>query len=125
MAGHRSPAAAVVLPFVLWNPWAFWRSVVALQFHQPLRLDALSYLSWWTLAGHAAPSAAVAFIAAAIAVGLSIWRLPRTPAGFASAVAVTFFVFFAFNKQAFCNYYFSVIGAFAVTLAACIPPEES
>ena len=56
--------------------------------------------------GHAAPSAAVAFVAAAIAVGLSIWRLPRTPAGFASAVAVTFFVFFAFNKQAFCNYYF-------------------
>ena len=64
--------AAVVLPFVLWNPWAFWRSVVALQFHQPFRLDALSYLSWWTLAGHREPSAAVAFIAAAIAVGLSL-----------------------------------------------------
>ena len=37
---------------------------------------------------------------------VSLWRLPRTPAGFAAAVALTFFAFFAFNKQAFCNYYF-------------------
>src|SRR5204863_9996599 len=28
-------AAAVTLPFVLWNPAAFWTSVVELQFHQP------------------------------------------------------------------------------------------
>jgi hypothetical protein len=115
--------AALTLPFVLWNPGAFWRSVVALQFHQPFRLDALSYLSWWTLRGHTQPPELMSFVAAAIAAAISLWRLPRTPAGFAAAVALTFFAFFAFNKQAFCNYYFFVIGAFAVTLAACTPDE--
>jgi hypothetical protein len=117
-------AAAVTLPFVLWNPYAFWKSVVALQFYQPFRLDALSYLSWWTVRGHPQPSEALSFVAAAIAGAVSLWRLPRTPAGFSAAVALTFFAFFAFNKQAFCNYYFFVIGAFAVTLAASVPPEE-
>jgi hypothetical protein len=116
--------AALTLPFVLWNPAAFWKSVVALQFHQPFRLDALSYLSWWTLRGHQQPPELISFVAAAIAAAVSLWRLPRTPAGFAAAVALTFFAFFAFNKQAFCNYYFFVIGAFAVALAACEPPNE-
>jgi hypothetical protein len=117
--------AALTLPFVLWNPAAFWKSVVALQFHQPFRLDALSYLSWWTLRGHQQPPELISFVAAAIAAAVSLWRLPRTPAGLAAAVALTFFAFFAFNKQAFCNYYFFVIGAFAVTLAACAPREET
>jgi hypothetical protein len=117
--------AALTLPFVLWNPAAFWTSVVALQFHQPFRLDALSYLSWWTLRGHPQPPELTSFVAAAIASAIALWRLPRTPAGFAAAVALTFFAFFAFNKQAFCNYYFFVIGAFAVTLAACAPAEET
>jgi hypothetical protein len=117
-------ASALTLPFILWNPGAFWKSVVALQFYQPFRPDALSYLSWWALRGHPQPAGTISFIAAAIAAGISLWRLPRTPAGFAAAIALTFFAFFAFNKQAFCNYYFFVIGAFAVTLAACVPPEE-
>jgi hypothetical protein len=95
--------AALTLPFVLWNPDAFWRSVVALQFHQPFRHDALSYHSWWTLRGHTQPPELMSFVA---------------------AVALTFFAFFSFNKQAFCNYYFFVIGAFAVTLAACMQDEE-
>jgi hypothetical protein len=116
--------AASMLPFILWNPRAFWKSVVVLQFHQPFRLDALSYLAWWTAGGHPPPSAAVSFVAASIAIAISLWRLPRTPAGFASAVALTLFLFFAFNKQAFCNYYFAVIGAFAVALAACVRPED-
>jgi hypothetical protein len=116
--------SAVTLPFVLWNPQAFWKSVVALQFYQPFRVEALSYLSWWTLRDHSAPSAGVAFFAASAATVLALWRLPRTPAGFAFTIALTFFAFFAFNKQAFCNYYFAVIGAFAVTLAACVTPEE-
>ena len=115
---------ALMLPFILWNPHAFWKSVIALQFRQPFRRDALSYLSWWAANGHPQPSSALAFVAASLATGLALWRLPRTAAGFAFAVAVTLFVFFAFNKQAFCNYYFAVIGAFAVALAACVPTEE-
>jgi hypothetical protein len=45
-----------------------------------------------------------------LALALAVWRSPRTPTGFATAVAFTFLIFFAFNKQAFCNYFFFVIG---------------
>jgi len=115
--------ALVTVPFVLWNPAAFWNSVVALQFHQPFRPDALSLLSWWASQGHEPPPSLVAFAVAAAASILALWRLPRTPAGFAMAIAVTFFAFFVFNKQAFCNYYFFVVGALCATVAAWRPPE--
>ena len=115
--------AAVTLPFVLWNPAAFWHSVVALQFHQPFRPDALSLLSWWAARGHTQPPALISFAVAAAASLLALWRLPRTPAGFAMAIALTFVMFFAVNKQAFCNYYFFVVGALCAAVSAWWPPE--
>jgi hypothetical protein len=80
-------------------------------------------LSWWAARGHDQPPAVIAFLAAGLASGLALWRLPRTPAGFSAAIAVTFFAFFMFNKQAFTNYYFFVIGALYVTLASWRAPE--
>ena len=61
---------------------------------------------------------AIAFVAGALASALAVWRLPSTPAGFAAAVALTYLAFFAFNKQAFSNYYFFVIGAMCCAVAA-------
>jgi hypothetical protein len=113
----------LTLPFFLWNPAAFWRSVVTLQFHQPFRPDSLSGLSWWASRGHEPPPALISFLVAAAASIAALWRLPRTPAGFAMAIAMTFFGFFAFNKQAFANYYFFVVGALYATVAAWRPPE--
>jgi hypothetical protein len=118
-------AAAVTLPFFIWNPSGFWKSVVTLQLYQPFRPDALSILAWWVVGGHVQPSPTVSFVVAALASAVAVWRLPRTPAGFAAATAATFLAFFAFNKQAFCNYYFFVIGALAVTLAAWGLPDHS
>ena len=116
---------ALTMPFVLWGPTAFVKSVVTLQFHQPFRPDSLSLLSWWASIGHPQLSSAIAFGVAALAAALAVWRCPRTAAGFSAAVALTFLAFFAFNKQAFCNYYFFVIGALCVTLAACATPTTS
>jgi hypothetical protein len=122
--GAAIVAAAVTLPFLAWNPSAFWKSVVTLQLYQPFRPDALSLLAWWVARHHAQPSAMVPFVVVAVASAIALWRLPRTPAGFSAAIAVTFLAFFAFNKQAFCNYYFLVVGALAVTLAAWQPPDH-
>ena len=113
--------AIVTLPFVLWDPEAFWRSVVTLQIRQPFRPDALSVLSWWAGQGHEQPSSLIAFIVAGIASAVGLWRLPHTPAGFATAIGLTFFAFFLFNKQAFCNYYFFVVGTLYVSVAAWHP----
>jgi hypothetical protein len=45
----------------------------------------------------------------------------RTPSGFALAVSALFLAFFVLNKQAFANYYFFVIGALCVAVAAADP----
>jgi hypothetical protein len=118
-------AAVVTVPLALGDPPGFLRSVVLLQFSQPFRPDALSYLK--LLAGPTGQppfGAGLAFAAAAIVAALALWRAPRTPAGFALGVAALFLAFFVLNKQAFVNYYFLVIGALCVAVAAADPEER-
>jgi hypothetical protein len=109
-------AAVVTVPFALWNLGAFLNDVVLLQLKQPLRMDALSYVAWAARQGVLMPQG-IAFLLAAGATALAIWRCPRTPSGFALGVTLVFLTFFAFNKQAFCNYYYFVLGALACALA--------
>jgi hypothetical protein len=116
---------AVCLPFVVWNPVAFVRDVVVFQFLQPFRGDALSYLAWiknqypgfrvraWT-----------PFVGVIPAIPFSIWRCGRTPAGFAAATTVVFLLFFAFNKQAFCNYYYFEIATACWAAVAAGPSAD-
>lgn len=113
---HLAKAAVVVgtitLPFFLWNPEAFTRSVIMLQFLQPFRHDAITFMAWWAAAfGEPHP-----LLVTLVPLGLVIlvtavtWR--RTPTGvqgFVLASALTLFVAFAFAKQAFANYYLTVI----------------
>lgn len=118
-------AAAVTLPLALLDLPGFVRAVVTLQFAQPFRPEALSYLG--LLAGPQGPppfGTGVAFGAAAVVGGLALWRLPRTPAGYALGVAALFLAFFVLNKQAFANYYFFVVGALCVAVAATESVEE-
>jgi hypothetical protein len=110
-------AALITLPFFLWSPSDFWRSVVMLQIWQPFRADSLSYLAWAAQDGDVWP-ASLGFLAAAIALGLGLWRQPHTPAGFAATCALTYLAFFAFNKQAFANYYYFALGVLVVTVVA-------
>ncbi len=115
-------ALAVSLPLVLWNPAAFFHSVVTLQVHQPFRADALSFLAWFYKQSGQKLSTMFAFAAMLLGILLGLWRAPRTPAGLACAISVTFLLFFAFNKQAFANYYFFIVGAFCCAVASSAPP---
>ena len=111
-------AAAITLPFFVWSPAAFLRSVLLMQMKQPFRLDALSFpaiLARFT--GWEIPSV-VAFVAAGGAILWTRRVAPRTAAGFVGAGALVLIVFFAMNKQAFCNYYFLI--AAASCCAACV-----
>jgi hypothetical protein len=110
--------AAVTLPFAVWNLPPFVHDVVTLQVQQPFRADALTFLAAFAyLTGVRLPSS-LAFLAAILAMVVAWQRCPRTPGGFALAVAFVFFAFFAFNKQAFCNYYSFVVGALCVALGS-------
>ena len=107
----------VSLPLALWHPSAFVHSAVTLQFFQPFRVDALTFLAPLADVGGRRLTWLPGLLGP-LAVALALWRLPRSPAGFAAAVALIFLVFFAFNKQAFCNYYLFVIGALCAAVAA-------
>jgi hypothetical protein len=105
----------VTLPFAIWDMSAFWHSVVEVQFLQPSRPDALAYPAWF---GMPQVAAIAGFVALVPALALVIWRSARTPAGYAGAIALVYLAFFAFNKQAFANYYYMVVGALCIAVAA-------
>jgi hypothetical protein len=119
LAKAAGVALAITLPFFLWNPRAFYRAVVVFQFLQPFRLDALSYLVW---IHHNYPQLTIErwapFLSVVPAIAFALWRCPRTPAGFAAAVTLVYLIFFAFNKQAFANYYYFLIATACWSAAA-------
>jgi hypothetical protein len=118
-------AAVVTLPFFLWDPAAFWRSVVVFQFLQPLRTDALSHLVWINKYFPRLPwQQAIPFVALAATAAIAWWYRRPTPAYFAGAFAVVQLVFFAISKQAFANYYFFVIATLSWAAAAASWPGE-
>jgi hypothetical protein len=117
--------AAITLPLALWDLPAFVHSTVLLQFRQPFRDDALSYLVPLARLLGTPPPAWIPFALAAAAAIIAAGRSPRTPSGFALALALVLLVFFAFNKQAFCNYYHTVIGALCCAAGAARFPADN
>ena len=112
-------AAAITLPFFLWNPAAFWKSVVLAQFAQPFRTEALSLPAWWIVEKrhpefNLLPPMAAGTLAA---VALALWKGRRGPAGFATSSAFVYAVFFALTKQSFCNYWWFVLGTICCGIA--------
>jgi hypothetical protein len=111
-------AIAVTAPLAFWNLRDFLWNVGGAQWYQIFRLDALSYLTLYAHLFNQIPSALLSFVALAVAY-LVVWRFsPRTATGFVISTAWCLEMFFAFNKQAFANYYFLVIGTICCALSA-------
>lgn len=110
-------AAVLTLPFVVWDGPAFLRSVVMVQVHEPFRRDSLSYVSLLVRQGQPLLPTWAGVVLAVATLGVVLWRSPRHPGAFAAGLAAVTFVFFAFGKKAFCNYYFFVIGALCCAAA--------
>jgi hypothetical protein len=112
-------AAAINLPFLVWNVHEFVRALVVFQFLQPFRTDALSYLVLiYKNANGLKLPIWISMVPLVPAIWLSLRRAVHSPAGFAAAMALIHLVFFAFNKQAFCNYYYFVIATACWSIAA-------
>lgn len=115
------PWLALTIAFAAWDLKAFVQSVVLWQFEQPFRPDSLSLavsavrafgwppLDWFSW---------LPVVSGGTAGLVAYRRIDRTPAGFARGVAFVTTWFLLFSKQAFANYYFLVIAAMAVALAA-------
>jgi hypothetical protein len=97
-------------PFFVWGPSALMRSLVTAHFIQSFRPDALSYPAWiYRHTGGLILPMWAALLAITVATAESLLRGARSPASFAAALTLVLLVFFAFNKQAFCNYYYFLI----------------
>jgi hypothetical protein len=116
--------AIINLPFFLWDPSAFVHSLVTSHYLQSFRPDALSYSAWiYRFTGGFILPMWVALAAIIFASAESLWRGVRSPAGFAAALTLVLLVFFAFNKQAFCNYYYFLMASAWWSVAAARLPR--
>jgi hypothetical protein len=105
-----SVAAIIAIPFIAWNPVSFVRSVVLWQLRQPFRPDALSVAA---LLDHTNGIRLGMWFCALATIGAMFFayrKSPRSAFGFVLSLSFVLTVFFATNKQAFCNYYFLVVG---------------
>jgi hypothetical protein len=109
-------AILVTAPLALWNVSEFWRSVVLVQLMQPRRSDALSYMSVLADHGILLPTW-VPFVLAVAALVFAARKGEATISAKCNAAGFVLLLFFIFNKQAFCNYYFLVIGVMACAAA--------
>jgi len=116
-------ALVVSLPLILWNVTAFINSAVTLQFRQPFRPDALSFLAW-AKPSHPAAWAGLPFVGLAMMSALVLWLSRYRRITFPAAAALVLLIFFALNKQAFANYYYLVVGAFCCAAAAVEHPVD-
>ena len=99
-------AALVNLPFFLWSPAAYWRSVVYFQTHGPFRADALSFAAE-AMNLHATVTPGWVPLACLLAMmALILWRAPRTVAGALLAFGAALMALLMYGRQAFANYYF-------------------
>lgn len=115
--------AAINLPFLFWNAREFIHSVVLFGALPPFRPNALTYLVWiYSMTWKIPPTWLGAPIALA-AIALVLWKMPRSPAAFAAGFTLVTTIFFAFSKQAFCNYYYFTIATACWSIAAASSPS--
>lgn len=118
-------AAALTVPALIWDPQGFVRSVLVWQLAQPFRPDALSFVAWTSRDGQPVLPLWLNLAVVPLGWALAAARAPRTASGLALSAALVFLLFVAFAKQAFCNYYFFVLGCLCCALAALDPEKES
>lgn len=117
--------AVITLPFLLWDPGAFFNSVVAFQAKQPFRADALSVMSWLVSKGGPMLPLNLSFGLAGLAAAAAWWKGERSAAGFAAALALTLLFFFFFAKQAFTNYYYLIVACLCAAAATAGSSQRS
>lgn len=95
----------IALPFLLWDPAALWRGVVAFHLHSPFRSDCLSLSAAMARFSGYQPPALLGFLAAGVVAAWVMWRGTQRLSGTAVGAAAICLAFFLFNKGAFLNYY--------------------
>jgi hypothetical protein len=107
--------ASIIVPFILWNPYAFYDDIVL--YHVGLPLPHSTSLSWaWTLATGHEPSMVWVALAGAGLFAWLWWTGRRTLLSFLMAAAALGMLP-VLMRQAFLNYYYAIDGILLSALA--------
>jgi hypothetical protein len=109
-------AALITLPFVIWDPPAFWLGLVGFHLYSPFRPESVSLpAAVYAVSGYQLPSA-LGFMAAGGTIVLLLFRQAPGLASVPLGVAATLIAFFLFNKAAHANYYWLACAVLAVAV---------
>lgn len=109
-------AALVTLPFILWDPHAFWLGTVGFHIYSPFRSDCVSFPAMFDIfCGYQLPPA-LGFVAAAGTIAVLVLRQANRLACVPLGAAATLLAFFLFNKAAHINYYWLADAVLAVAV---------
>ncbi len=108
--------AALFVPFLAWDPAGLIRGVLEFQLRQPFRADALSWPAAVLQAGGPRLPTWPAFPIALAVLAFGAGRAPSPGRALLSGAAA-WIAFVAFNKQAFCNYYWLAVGLLCAAVA--------
>ncbi len=121
--GSLAMAVAITIPWVVAGPTNFWHGAVSYNLSLPPRHDSLSLFSTVLHTGRT-PSFALVPLIMLVVLGLGLWRLPRTAAGFTLGSAWLLAMFNLLNKQSFFNEWSLVIGLIVLGLATMVDSED-
>ena len=106
------------LPFAIWSPHHLWNDLVAYNLILPFRPDSLSFSVLTARLGWGPIPPSVLALAVLSTCALCLAKARRTAGIFANCFALVLLVLLSLHKQAFINYYFTVIGALLVAMVA-------
>lgn len=109
-----------ILPFLLWDPVAFWNHGLLFQLTDKFRPDALTVPAFlWQFTGwEPGRGLSLAVGAIAVFVALPLTRRMSQPGGFLCAAAFIHYALFLLGSQGFANYYWLVCALLIFALAA-------
>lgn len=113
--------AAIMLPFIAWDPATFYRETVLAASVLPMRPDALTLQAWALHNFHYQANQSLVLVSYLVMVVLATaacWRRP-TESVYLWALFATYSWIFLVGKQAFLNYYYWV--AFLLILSIFTP----
>jgi hypothetical protein len=117
-------ALSTFLPWMIWDFKAWKHANFDFLSALPVRPDALTYITWVRRKFNVEIPYVVAFPFAFALASVSAWKSKRTLGGVTMAAVATMTVFFVFNKWAFANYYFTLLGLSALSAAASLGDDQ-
>ncbi|MDP2274553.1 MAG: hypothetical protein Q8K32_27680 [Archangium sp.] len=115
-----SVSLATFLPWMIWDFKAWKFSNFDFLSALPVRPDALTYITWVRRKFNVEIPYLIAFPAAFALAGLAAWRLRKGLGPLTMAAVASMTVLFVFNKWAFANYYFTLLGLSCIAAAAAL-----